>query len=196
MAGAVVAGPCVAAGGDPVAGQKKSAECQVCHGPNGVSTDPTIPKLAGQFTEYLAKQISDFQMQNRRDERMTPIADKITKTKDLLDVAAYFASQPRMRGAPSKAQVLAQGRSIYERGLPDRGLDACVSCHGDTGKGNAAQNPAFPVIGGQHKQYIVKQLTDFRANKRSTDPTGIMSNVARILSKQELDAIAEYVASL
>lgn len=190
------ASACAAVIGDPVAGQKKSVVCQGCHGVKGVSTDPSVPKLAGQFREYLARQISEFQVQNRRDERMSPMADTITKTKDLMDIAAYFASQPKMRGAPSKSPATALGRSIYEKGMPERGLDACISCHGEAGKGSLKQNPAFPVIGGQHKQYILKQLTDFRTNKRTTDPTGFMSNIARVLTKPELDAVAEYVSSL
>jgi cytochrome c553 len=185
-----------AALGDPAAGQKKSIECQGCHGTKGVSVDPTIPKLAGQFREYLAKQISEFQVQNRNDERMSPVAAKMTKTKDLLDIAAYFSAQPIMTGKPSKSPALGLGRTIYENGLPKRGLEACIHCHGETGRGNAARNPTFPMIGGQHKEYLLKQLTAFRHNKRNTDPTEIMSNVGRILSAQELDAVAEYVASL
>jgi cytochrome c553 len=135
-------------------------------------------------------------MQNRRDERMSPAAAKITKTKDLLDISAYFAAQRKMSGKPGKSPALALGRSIYENGLPKRGLEPCADCHGVTGKGNAVQNPTFPMIGGQHKQYILNQLSEFRYNKRTTDPTGIMSNVGRILSAQELDAVAEYVSSL
>ncbi len=182
--------------GDPAAGQRKSVECQQCHGAKGISLDPTIPKLAGQYREYIAKQISEFQMETRRDDRMSAAATKITKTKDLLDIAAYFAALPEMKGKSTKSANLSLGRTIYENGLPQRGVDPCTICHGEAGKGNAVQNPSFPKIGGQHKEYLLKQMNEFRAHKRNTDPTGIMSNIGRALTAQELDAVVEYVSTL
>jgi cytochrome c553 len=179
-------------------GQKKSAVCQGCHGSDGVSADANIPKLAGQHADYIIKQIVEFQAQNRRDERMSPMAQAITNVQDARDIAAYFSAQKPMRGNPTKSPKAQLGKKIYENGLPARGIDACAGCHGvdGKGKGGATNNALFPMIGGQHKQYIVKQLNDFKSNKRTTDPTGIMTHIGRKLEKAELDAVAEYVASL
>ena len=50
--------PAFAAGpvGNVAAGQEKSKTCASCHGPTGnESLDPSYPKLAGQYPEYLAK---------------------------------------------------------------------------------------------------------------------------------------------
>lgn len=185
-----------AASGNVNAGKVKSAVCQSCHGANGNSGAPDIPKLAGQYFEYLFKQIQDFQIQNRNDERMSPMALSLTKRDDIVDIAAYFAAQPAMRGTPGKNSQMIRGKKIFEEGIPERGLDACVGCHGVNGKGLSKDNPQFPVIGGQHKQYILKQLNDFKTNKRMTDPTDVMSNVGKILNRDDLDAVAEYVSGL
>lgn len=185
-----------AAPGDANAGKMKSQQCQSCHGATGNSQISDIPKLSGQFAQYLAKQLHDFQMQNRNDSRMSPIANGLAKMQDIDDIAAYFAAQPTMRGTVAKNPQAILGKKIFEEGLPERGLDACAGCHGIKGKGMSKDNPQFPVIGGQHKQYILKQLNDFKTNKRMTDPTDIMTNVGKILNKDELDAVAEYVSGL
>lgn len=185
-----------AAPGDANAGKVKSQLCQSCHGANGVSIAPDIPNLAGQYFEYLFKQIQEFQIQNRNDVRMSPIANSLTTMQDISDIAAYFAAQPTMQGKASKSDQTILGKKIFENGLPERGLEACAGCHGMKGKGLSKGNPQFPVIGGQHKQYILKQLNDFKTNKRMTDPTDFMTNVGKILNKGELDAVAEYVSGL
>ena len=54
----------------------------------------------------------------------------------------------------------------------------------------------FPVIGGQHREYIVKQLDDFRAGLRDTDMSGTMPILAKRLSAGETDAIADYLEGI
>ena len=84
--------------GDPIAGKEKSALCQGCHGEDGNSATPDFPKLAGQYAVYIQKQINDFKSGTRKDPVMTDMAATITDPKDLLDISAYFASQPQMKG--------------------------------------------------------------------------------------------------
>jgi len=177
-------------------GAKKSEVCQGCHGAKGISGDSSIPKLAGQYPEYIVKQITDFQMQSRRDDRMSPMAGMITNLNDAKDIAAYFASQTPMKGKPAKSAQVQLGKKIYESGIPDRGIKSCAGCHGPAGKGTSKDNPLFPVIGGQHKTYLLKQLDDFRTNKRTSDPTGIMTFVGRNLEDLELEAVADYIAGM
>lgn len=184
------------AAGNPAAGEKKSAVCQGCHGEHGISVDPTIPKLAGQFAEYIAKQINDFQIENRRDPRMSPMAATVTSARDLADIAAYFASQKPMRGIPLRSPQVQLGRMIFEAGIPARGVPACAGCHGAHGKGMASNAMLFPVIGGQHRAYIIKQLNDFRLERRHTDLSGTMTSIGQALTMQEVEAIADYVSGL
>ena len=169
--------------GDPVAGKDKSAMCQGCHGADGNSAAPSFPKLAGQYADY--------QKGVRQDPTMTGMAAAVTSEQDLLDIAAYFASQKQMKGSGAGNE---KGRGFYVNGDMSRGIYGCVNCHGERGKGKAADNPLFPLIGGQHKDYLVKQLNDLKGRARSNDPAGMMADIARNMTDAEIDATAEYLA--
>jgi cytochrome c553 len=186
----------VAADGDAAAGKAKSALCQSCHGANGKSVEPVIPNLAGQHADYLLKQIYDFQMQSRRDPRMSPIANGLGNAQDMRDIAAYFAAQPVMHGTLGKNAQVPLGKAIYDNGIAARGIGSCSQCHGADGKGSAQGMALFPVIGGQNKAYLIKQMNDFKTDKRNTDPSGVMPSLGRQLNKAELDAVAEYLAGM
>lgn len=189
-------GAAAADGGDPIAGKTKSEICQGCHGEDGISVNPMCPNLAGQFTRYLEKQIRDFQREKRVDPIMTGMASGIAETQDAQDIAAYFSSRKRMAGKPIKSALADKGKEIYLGGNPETGLYACVNCHGENGKGKSATNNVFPVIGGQTKDYIMKQLRDLRSGERHNDPAGMMGNIAKKLSDEEIEAVAEYATGL
>jgi cytochrome c553 len=180
-------------GGDPVAGKAKSAMCQGCHGEDGNSLAPSFPKLSGQFADYISKQVLDFQAATRADPVMTGMAAAVTDKTDLADISAYFASQKQMKGAGSKNDV---GRALYLQGDAARGIYGCVNCHGENGKGMAPNNAFFPVIGGQHKDYLAKQLADLKSGSRKNDPGGMMAAIAKQMSDADIAAVAEYLAGL
>ncbi len=173
-------------GGDPVAGKDKSALCQGCHGEDGNSAVPTFPKLAGQYAEYIYRQINNFQTGSRKDPTMTDMAATVTDRRDLSDIAAYFASQNQMSGTPIKHDA---GEKIFV----DYG---CLNCHGEDGKGKPAYNSIFPVIGGQHKDYLVKQLNDFKSGARDTDMSGTMGELTGKMNDAEIDAVADFISGL
>lgn len=179
--------------GDAKAGKVKSELCQGCHGPNGISVDPTtFPNLAGQFAGYIFKQVQDFQLGNRNDDTMSAMAATVTSREDLKDIAVYFASQKQMKGNGSTNKV---GADLFKNGNKKLGTyGACVRCHGENGKGKSKTISLFPVIGGQQKAYVIKQLKDFKSGKRANDPAGMMAMVAQGLSDKEIEAVAEYVA--
>lgn len=178
--------------GDPAAGKDKSAMCQGCHGADGNSAAPNFPKLAGQYADYIRKQVTDYQKGVRQDPTMTGMAAAVTSEQDLQDIAAYFASQKQMAGEGS---ANAAGGKLYTEGDMSRGIYACINCHGERGKGKAPDNALFPVIGGQHKDYLVKQLTDLKGRTRSNDPAGMMADIARNMSDADIAATAEYLAA-
>jgi cytochrome c553 len=186
-----------AAEGDPVAGKEKSALCQGCHGEDGISVNPMCPNLAGQFPKYIEKQIRDYQTEKRVDPIMTGMVQGIEDKQDAKDMAAYFASRKRMVAARgTNKDLLAKGAIIYREGNMETGLYACANCHGENGKGKSENNNVFPVIGGQTKDYIVKQMKDMRSGDRHNDPAGMMSNIAKKMTDEEIEAVAEYSIGL
>jgi cytochrome c553 len=81
-----------AAGGDPEAGKQKSAACQACHGPDGVSPSPAFPHLAGQYRDYLVQALLDYQSGQRANAIMRGFAEPLSR-QDIEDLAAYYASR-------------------------------------------------------------------------------------------------------
>lgn len=178
--------------GDPVAGKVKSQICQGCHGVDGNSSDELIPKLAGQYEEYITKQLRNYQAGTRSHEIMNGMAAPLSD-KDLADISAYFAIQPIMKGnglAPNEI-----GKKIFLKGNISEMVMTCAYCHGNTGKGIDPSTAMYPVIGGQHKAYLLKQLKDFRNDDRMNSPNVIMNRILRSLSDSELEALAEYVSA-
>jgi cytochrome c553 len=179
--------------GDPVAGKDKATLCFGCHGEDGNSVDPTTPKLAGQYGVYISKQIRNYLASTRTHQVMSSMAGSISDV-DLADISAYFASQPIMKGAhPSDNKI---GKKLYENDDLARMMVRCNSCHGDTGKGLEPGNAVYPVIGGQHKEYLLAQLISFRQGGRNNSPGGIMNITVHRLSDAELEALADYVSGL
>ncbi len=66
----------------------------------------------------------------------------------------------------------------------------CVSCHGAEG---VSDHKPWPNIAGQNEGYLIKQIKDFRASRR-TDPW--MSPMAIELTDQEIEDLAAYLGSL
>ncbi len=66
--------------------------------------------------------------------------------------------------------------------------DKCQHCHGMQGE---ASNVLYPRLAGQHKNYIIKQLHDFRSGKRK----GTMNDMAKDLTDPDILALAAYFSS-
>lgn len=177
--------------GNPVAGKEKSQLCQGCHGEDGNSTDPIIPKLAGQYANYIAKQVRNYQAGTRSHQIMNAMAATVSD-EDLADIAAYFASQKKMEGDGSSENSL--GKELFLRGDPSHMRLACVNCHGVKGKGVNPKIAMFPVIGGQHEEYIKRQLINFRDSNRTNSPNNIMTRIAEALTEIEIESLAEYIS--
>ncbi len=185
--------------GDAVAGRDKAdaERCIECHGMTGngaghaQGVEGKFAKLAGQRPEYIVKQIQDFRSGGRKHDQMAIMARSIAD-EDLVDIAAYFGSLPVMRG--DAGEVPEPGKRLYLSGDSARGIVACVSCHGEKGKGVAGM-PLSPVLGGQEWRYLEKQLLDWRSGERRNARDGVMTQVTRHLTDGEVQALATYLAS-
>lgn len=183
----------VQAAGDPAAGQAKAIVCGACHGPDGNSQLPNFPKLAGQGERYLLKQMQDIKSGARPVLEMTGMLEPLSE-QDMVDVAAYFASQKMSVGAADAGQV-ERGQDLFRGGKLAEGMPACTGCHSPDGSGIATAG--YPHLGGQHADYIAKQLTAFREGERSNDGDSmIMRDIAAKLSNKDIEAVSNYVQGL
>jgi cytochrome c553 len=178
-----------AGAGDPVAGKLESGLCKGCHGAEGISFVELIPNLAGQQAAYTAKQLREFQSGTRTHQIMSAISKSVTSTA-LADISAYFAGLKIMQGDGSGIAPAAE--KLFRNGDPARGIPACAGCHGE--KGKAPVKASYPVIGGQHAEYLRVQLFHFRGGDRSNSPDGIMNKAVMKLTDDEIDALAEYLS--
>jgi len=183
-------------GGNPAVGKEKSdaGRCQECHGVDGNSGDPRIPNHAGQYAGYLAKQLHDFQTGARRHAVMSVMAEDLDAA-DITDIAAYFAAQKPMRGQDGSGKAAA--RPLFEHGDASRKIPACAECHGSNGEGRAGKDGrVYPVLGGQRKVYLRAQLVSWKLGERNNSLGGVMNEVAKRLSDDEIDALADYLSGL
>ncbi len=168
--------------------------CSKCHGTDGNSSSPAIPKLAGQHKEYFVAQVKAFRDQSRKDpDAHTDMWTISARLDDAMvaKLADYYASQNPARGTPGDAQLAAKGKVIYERGIQSKSVPACVFCHGQQGQGIAV----FPRLAGQHAEYLVKQIKVFHTDDRPNLAVTMKSVVER-LSDEEAKQVAAYLQGL
>lgn len=185
--------------GDAEAGKTKSATCAACHGADGNSLIPNQPSLAGQSAEYLFKQLQDFKAaaqsggeEGRNNAIMNGMAMPLSE-QDMKDLAVYFSEQKPKPGSTPE-DVIAAGEKLYRGGDQDRGITACIACHGARGEGLSLAR--FPKLSDQHSDYIAAQLKLFRSGDRANDHNGMMRAVAKKLTDKDIEILSKYVVGL
>lgn len=176
-------------------GKVKTQTCIVCHGSDGNGVAANFPKIAGQYENYLVKQLKDFKMGQkgpRYDPVMYPMVTDLSD-QDIADLAAFYAEQKQTLGK-TKEEYLALGEKIYRGGSQASGVTACIACHGPEGMGNEAAN--FPRISGQYAQYIETTLLAFRDGKRTNSPYGMMGTISHHMKDDEIKAVSSYIEGL
>lgn len=187
-----VSGAQAAPEGNPDAGKQKAQACAGCHGPDGNSASPTFPKLAGQHASYTYKQLMDFKQGNRENAIMAGQVSGLSE-QDMADLAAFYAQQEPSIGSASKGKVTL-GENIYRGGIAEKNVSACIACHGPAGKGNP---PAvFPLLSGQHAEYVSSTLKAFRSGERRNDAGMMMRGVVQRMTDEEIAAVASYISGL
>lgn len=183
-----------ASAGDAGRGKELSATCAACHGADGNSVNPEWPSLAGQHETYLVRSIKSFRDGERDNVLMSPQASALSD-QDIDDLAAYFADQTPQRRAADPALVT-QGERLYRGGDKDKGVSACMACHGPNGHGNPGSG--YPALAGQHATYTANQLMAYRTNARQSDASvnQIMRNISALMSDEDIKAVSSYVQGL
>jgi cytochrome c553 len=165
--------------------------CSTCHGPRGISTSPEFPILAAQRKGYLEAQIDAFRKRTRAEKDAHDFMWGIAGNLDeaiIGSIAAYYASQPPAPGRSDDPALIAKGKELFDKGVPDRGIPACMACHG----ADAAGVADFPRLAGQHAKYVVKQLNYIQSLVRAAP---VMHGIVKDLAPAEIQAVAAYVQS-
>jgi cytochrome c553 len=181
-------------------GATKSAVCSACHGPNGNSTNPDWPRLAGQNAVYVAEQLRLFRSGARANPTMMPMATGLSD-QDIADIAVYYEAQTPL-GLEADPSYWQAGEALYLRGDTSHDVPACIACHGPVGRGNLAAG--YPALRAQQSVYVVKQLNDYASGARYTGahaaqatPNAIMMfTIAKRLSPEQIRDVASYVQGM
>lgn len=166
-------------------GATLALNCTMCHGAAGMSAS-NAPNLAGQYPEVVIKELHDYRDGKRTSSVMQALASGLSE-QDMRDLAAYYASLPKARTAPTTYDESLP--ALVRVGAPLRNIAPCVSCHG-----GIDQKLGAPWIEGMPKDYLVAQLQAFRAGTRHNDPEALMRNVARTMTDREIDDVAGFYA--
>lgn len=178
--------------GDVKAGQADyEALCATCHLASGAGLpDGSVPRLAGQHSTVVIKQLADIRSGLRDNPTMYPFAKRLGGAQALADVAAYIESLcvPRDAGGyegPEAAKLLAHGKVLYDKD--------CIQCHRANGDG--VKERLYPLIAGQHYAYLLRQMSQIRDGTRRNSHPDMVRVIAKYDNAQ-LVAIAAYQATL
>jgi cytochrome c553 len=177
---ALAAQPAMAEG-DPEAGREIGYSCLGCHGIEGYrNAYPSyrVPKLGGQKAGYIEIALKGYRAGTREHPTMAAQATSLTD-QQIADVAAYLASLANETVAAGGTQ----GAS-FEKAAP------CAACHGQNG---ISVNAAWPTLAGQHEDYLLHALKQYRDGTRK-DP--VMTAQAALIAEEDLPRLAEYFAGL
>lgn len=170
----------VAAQGDAEQGRELGFTCLGCHGIEGQrNAYPTfhVPRLGGQGSDYIATALRHYRDGTRSHPTMHAHASSLSD--DNIDsLLAWLETS----GSASDIATAEQVEGVAAAKI-------CVTCHGADGQGVV---PQPPVLAGQHADYLVRALHEYKSGKRSGN---VMVAFAASLSEEEIEIIANYYAS-
>jgi cytochrome c553 len=169
--------------------------CIGCHGAQGEGNAAGgFPRIGGQGSYYLGKQLAAYANGARVNPIMAPIA-KAMNAQQIRDVSAYYttlggAAPARGTGA---ARGSARARTLVMVGDESRQVQACVNCHGP---GGAGEPPIYPYLAGQHASYLTATMMQWKKGERKTDQSAQMPHIAQALPEADIAALSAYYSAL
>jgi cytochrome c553 len=167
--------------------------CSLCHGVDGQSVSPNFPNLAAQQSTYFVAQMKGFRSHGRLDpagfEYMWGLSRSLTD-EQITGLADYFTKQalPAVPSVTSDVGAVSGGKLIFEKGVPDKNIPACSTCHGAQAQGKET----FPRLAHQHADYLVKQLMVFQRTDERPEGS-IMKTIAHDLTRKNMEDVAAYL---
>jgi cytochrome c553 len=177
----------------------KTDYCKTCHGieGQGFRGAAPMPRLAGQQPEYIKNQLQAFIERRRTNPVMNNVAH-VLSPEMVTALSNYFKDlNPKpLGGGGASAELVPEGKKIFEEGVPSANVPPCASCHGQDAKGA----DSFPRLAGQLPDYIFHKLTNWEKergqNKSEPDTSAIMQPIAHDLTAEQIKAVAAYVSQL
>lgn len=167
------------------------AYCASCHGENGASANPYIPRLDILSETYMTRSLLAYRAGERQSGFMEHAASEVPEAALAAFAARLARIPPRGEAAPVTGEVL-RGKRLALAGSAD--VPACVSCHGPWPE---PLDQGFPSLAGQHEPYLATQLRLWRhGNRGGTQAAQLMHHAARDLGDDQIDALAAYYAAL
>jgi cytochrome c553 len=172
--------------------------CFTCHGPTGAGDAAgAFPRLAQLPGWYMYKQLGDYASGSRPNDVMTPIAQALSAAeREAVSVYYALSTAPRRDMASDPApepRRLQWGAALVAIGSAERGIPACVNCHGGLSEGIP---PSVPGIAGQNQTYTAAQLALWKEGVRRNDPLNVMGTIAAKMTDDDIQAVADYLARL
>lgn len=175
--------------------QPGAMPCVACHGADGAGLAAAgFPRLAGLPALYVRKQLEDFKRGTRANPVMQPLANALTDA-EIDAVSQALAAMPGVVPQPIHRSEMPIGaaQKLAQQGAWERQIPACASCHGPAGTG---VGDTFPPLAGQPATYLAAQLTAWQNGTRHNDPNDLMGHIAKSLTPDEVQDVAQYFASL
>jgi cytochrome c553 len=169
--------------------------CVTCHGQNGQGTaDGYFPRIAGKPAGYLHHQLTAFRDGTRSYPPMNYLVAYLPDAY-LQEIAEFFAAQRPPFNAPQgpapDPALMQRGQVLATAGDPQKGIPACIACHG---KSLAGMEPGIPGLAGLRPAYIVGQLTRWRVGERRAVEPDCMKRIATRLSDTDISAVAAWLS--
>ncbi len=165
--------------------------CTWCHGAAAQGYTPA-PRLAGQRVPYMENQLISFRAHTRNNpfskQYMWGAAGSLSPHA-VRNLAVYFASLPPDAANDGDRELTATGRTIYQQGLPNANIAACVACHGPNAEGIAE----IPRLGGLAYTYLKRRLQQWGEGYHAT-ARAPMPRIAGKLSRDQIEALASYLS--
>ncbi len=181
LAGTAVLAQGAPLNGNPERGKAISYTCLGCHGIDGYRNaypDYSVPALQGQHPDYIVSALTAYKSGERSHTTMHAQASELS-AQDMADIAVFFAGE-----------VLKASETSASTHKPPAAAAVCVACHGADGIGVI---PQYPSIAGQHPDYIVQALREYKSGGRKNP---IMAGMAAQVKEDDMQVIADYYSKI
>ncbi len=167
--------------------------CNWCHGSSSQGYSPA-PRLAGQRAPYIENQLLGFHTHARDNplsrQYMWGAAANLNQ-QSARELSMYFAALPSKAANDGDRGLAAEGETVYQLGMPDENIVACVACHGPYGEGVGA----IPRLGGLSYAYLKRRLEQWgQGYHAAAGPP--MPSIASKLPPELIAALASYLSFL